>query len=69
MKTIDPNMNADKQYREAFMLRHRAVAIGDIEMSRYIDDLIWMMACSIAEGLPQPWSQFYPMFQEEFGIE
>lgn len=66
MKTIDPNMNVDKQYREAFTVRERAVATGDIEKSSYIDHLIWLMACTINEGLPQPWSQFSPMIDEEF---
>lgn len=69
MKTIDPNMNATKQFGEAFKLRARANAIGDIQMSCYIDYLIWLMACSISEGVPQPWGQFLPMFNEEFGIE
>lgn len=66
MRTVDPNMNTDKQFREAFKVRERAVATGDIQKSTYIDYLIWLMAHSIACGTPRPWSEFEPMLDEEF---
>lgn len=66
MKNIQHDMDFGKQTRKAtnFVLRH--LQAGDSDKACYAMHLMNQMLDSIKAGQPQPWSNFSPMFDEEF---
>lgn len=66
VKNIQPNMDFGKQTRKATVFIIDLLNQGKTDKACYAMDLLNQMLDSIDKGQPQPWSQFFPMFQEEF---
>ena len=64
MKNIQPEMDVEKQVRKACNAIDSA--LPNVEKASYLAGLASMMLVSVAEGQPQPWSNFAPMADEEF---
>ena len=66
MKNIQHNMDMAKQLRKAWAAMEVASFFFGPEKARYVGDLIQDMFDSWLDDLPQPWSNFVPMIEEEF---
>ena len=66
MKTIQPDMNLDKQMTKAIAAVNLAILECNLDKSRYTIALINEMVRSVIDGQPRPWSEFQPRIDEEF---
>ncbi|AFU20712.1 hypothetical protein SEA_CHUPACABRA_63 [Mycobacterium phage Chupacabra] len=64
MRNIQPGMNIAKQRRKLTQLAAEAPP----SHRGYIDHLVALFDREVANGTPQPASQFIPMYHEEFGL-
>lgn len=63
MKNVQPGMNVDRQRRKILAL---VTPESPFAQRSYVTHLVTLFDAAIARGIPQPASEFIPMFQEEF---
>lgn len=75
MKNVQPDMKLDKQIRKAiaqidgFLSDMSDLSDENLTLkykARYTLSLLNQMVEGAENGIPQPWSQFQPMIDEEF---
>jgi hypothetical protein len=65
VKNIQPDMNVEKQIRK---FDAAIEAAPSPEHAGYLTGLLAMFLVGVSEGQPQPFSQFIPMYEEEFDL-
>lgn len=65
MKTVTSDMNVDRQRRKLLAL---VTPDSPFAEQAYVTHLVTLFDAAIARGVPQPASQFIPMFFEEFDV-
>ena len=64
MITVQLGMDVGRQARK-FDTR---IAVAPIDQAVYLAYLKGLMLATVAMGAPRPFSEFYPLFEEEFGL-
>lgn len=66
MKNIQPDMDLNTQIRKGCNAINAALDQGNLDKACHTTFYVVCMIRGALGGLPQPWSQFQPMIDEEF---